>query len=41
MVKFAALLFLATSSMLLADTQTPDSFSAERVIPVNYRYLVS
>jgi len=41
MVKIAALLLLASSSMLLADAQTPSSFSGERVIQVNYRYLLS
>ena len=41
MVKIAALFILATSSMLLADTQTPTSFSGDFVIKVNYRYLLS
>ena len=41
MVKLAALIILAASSVLHADTQTPSSFSGDFVIKVNYRYLLS
>ncbi len=40
MVKLLALL-LATTPLLLADTQTPASYSGDYVIKVNYRYLLS
>ena len=41
MVKLAAFFILASSSVLLADTQTPTSYSGDFVIKVNYRYLLS
>ena len=41
MVKFAALFLLAATSLLLADTQSPATFSGDFVIKVSYRYLLS
>ncbi len=41
MLKLAAFFLLASSSVLLAETQTPSSFSGDFVIKVNYRYLLS
>ncbi|WP_395743602.1 prolyl oligopeptidase family serine peptidase [Prosthecobacter sp.] len=41
MFKIAALLLFASTSLLLADTQTPESFTGDFVIKVNYRYLLS